>query len=87
MSSNTFDCSMIEERINAQKLSISSTEDQIHKLDPQEPDIQNKKDALTRKLDNLRDQLGLLQQALQDCQQGKGSDFPTFVVVSEDEIV
>ena len=85
MSSNAFDCSAIEERSNGQNLSISSTEDRIHKLDPQDPDIQNKKDALTRKLDNLREQLGLLQQALQDCQQGKGSDFPTFDVVSADE--
>lgn len=86
MSSNANDCSMIEERINAQNLSISSTQDQINKLDQQDPEFQNQKDALTRKLDNLRDQLGLLQQALTDCQQGKGSDFPTFEVVSESEI-
>ena len=87
MSSNVIDCSMLEERINSQNLSISSTQDQIHKLDPGDPDIQNKKDALTRRLDNLREQLGLLQQALQGCQQGKGNDFPTFAVVSEDEVV
>ena len=87
MSSNASDCSMIEERIDAQNLSIGSTQDQIHKLDPQDPELQNKKDALTRKLDNLREQLGLLQQALADCQQGKGSDFPTFEIVSEDQTV
>jgi len=87
MSSNASDCSTIEERINGQNLSISSTQDQINKLDPQDPDIQNKKDALTRKLDNLHEQLGLLQHALEDCRQGKGGDFPTFDVVSEDEVV
>ena len=87
MSSNAIDCSMIEERISTQNLFISSTQDQINKLDPQDPDIQNKKDALTRKLNNLHEQLGLLQHALKDCQQGKGSDFPTFDIVSEDEVV
>ena len=87
MSSNINDCSMIEERIDAQNLSISSTQDSINKLDQQDPEFQNQKDALTRKLNNLRDQLSLLQQALADCQQGKGSDFPTFEVVSEDQVV
>ena len=87
MSSNVGDCSALEERINGQNLSIGSTQDQINKLDPQDPDIQNKKDALTRKLSNLQEQLGLLQQALEDCQQGKGSDFPTFEVVSKDDSV
>ena len=87
MSSNAIDCSMIEERINGQNLSISSTQDQIHKLDPQDPDIQNKRDALTRKLNSLHEQLDMLQHALEDCRQGKGADFPTFEIVSEDEIV
>ena len=87
MSSNAIDCSMIEERISSQNLSISSTQDQINKLDQQDPDIQNKKDALTRKLNSLREQLGLLQHALEDCQQGKGNNFPTFDIVSEDKIV
>jgi chromosome segregation ATPase len=87
MSNNANDCSMIEERISSQNLFISSTQDQIDKLDPQDPDIQNEKDALTRKLNNLREQLGLLQNALEDCRQGKGSDFPTFDIVSEDEVV
>ena len=87
MSSNTNDCSMIEERISSQNLTISSTQDQINNLDLQDPDIQNKRDALTRKLNTLREQLGLLQHALEDCQQGKGNDFPTFDIVSEDETV
>jgi chromosome segregation ATPase len=87
MSSNAIDCSMIEERISSQNLFISSTQDQIDKLDPQDPDIQNEKDALTRKLNNLHEQLALLQHALEDCRQGKGNDFPTFDVVSEDKIV
>ena len=87
MSSNANDCSMIEERISSQNLFITSTQDQIDKLDPQDPDIQNEKDALTRKLNNLREQLGLLQHALEDCRQGKGNDFPTFDIVSEDEVV
>lgn len=87
MSSNANDCSMIEERINAQNLSISSTQDQVNKLDPQDSEFQNQKDALTRKLNNLHEQLGLLQQALKDCQQGKGNDFPTFDTVPADEVV
>jgi chromosome segregation ATPase len=87
MSSNANDCSMIEERINGQNLSISSTQDQIHKLDSQDPDIQNKRDALTRKLNNLHEQLDMLQHALENCRQGKGADFPTFDIISEDEIV
>ena len=87
MSSSVSDCSALEERVNGQHLAISSTEDSIHKLDPQDPDLQNKKDALTRKLTNLREQLGLLQQALEDCRQGKSSDFPTLEVISEDEVV
>lgn len=87
MSNNAFDCSMIEERIDSQNLTISSTQDQINKLDPRDPDVQNMKDALTRKLDNLHQQMDMLQHALEDCQQGKGSDFPTFEVVSEDQTV
>ena len=87
MSSNANDCSMIEERISSQNLTISSTQDQINKLDQQDPDIQNKKDALARKLNNLQEQMNLLQRALEDCRQGKGNDFPTFDIVSEDEVV
>jgi chromosome segregation ATPase len=85
MSSNAIDCSMIEERVNGQNLAIGSTQDQINKLDPQDPDIQNKKDALTRKINNLREQLGTLQHVLEDCRQGKGGNLPTFDIVSEDE--
>jgi chromosome segregation ATPase len=87
MSNNVIDCSMIEERVKGQNLSIGSTQDQINKLDPQDSDIQNKRDALTRKLNNLHEQLDLLQHALEDCRQGKGSNLPTFDIVSEDEIV
>ena len=84
MSSNAIDCSSIEERINAQNLYISTTQDQIDKLDPQDPDIQNKRDALTRKLDNLHEQLDMLQSALEDCRQGKGANLPDFDIVSEE---
>ena len=87
MSNNAYDCSMIEERINGQNLSISSTQDQINKLEPDDPDVQNKRAALTRKLDTLHEQVTMLQHALEDCRQGKGSDFPTFDIVSEDEVV
>ena len=87
MSDNAFDCSMLEERIQSQNLAISSTQDQIDKLDPRDPDVQNEKDALTRKLNNLHMQLDMLQHALEDCRQGKGNDFPTFDTVPADEVV
>ena len=87
MSSNAIDCSSIEQRINEYNLYISTTQDQVNKLDPDDPDVQNKRDALTRKLDNLHEQLGLLQHALQDCQQGKGANFPPIELVSADDIV
>src|SRR5205823_13847569 len=67
MSSNATDCSSIEQRINEYNLYISTTQDQVNKLDLHDPDIQNKRDALTRKLDNLHEQQGLLQHALEDC--------------------
>jgi len=87
MSSNAIDCSMIEQRINDQNLYISTTQDQYDKLDPGDPDVQNKRDALTRKLDNLREQLNTFQHALEDCRQGKGDNFPSFDIVSEDGTV
>ena len=87
MSDNLIDCSTIEQRIDGQNLYISTTEDQLHKLDPHDPDIQNKRDALTRKLDNLREQLVMLQQALEDCQHGKGMDFPQFEILEEGDAV
>ncbi len=87
MSDNAFDCSMLEERIQSQNLAISSTQDQFDKLDPQDPDIQNMRDALTRKLTNLHQQMDMLQHALEDCRQGKGNDFPTFDTVPADEVV
>lgn len=83
MSSNPIDCSAIEERINNHNLYISTTQDQVNKLDPNEQDVQEKREALTRKLDALHEQMSLLQNALKDCQQGKGSNFPDFDSVSE----
>ena len=73
MSSNTIDCSVIEERINGHSLYISTTQDQINLLDPDDPDI---RDALTRKLNTLQQQLDMLHHALQECRQGKGVNFP-----------
>jgi uncharacterized phage infection (PIP) family protein YhgE len=83
MSSNAIDCSSIEQRIDEYNLYISTTQDQVNKLDPGDPDVQNKRDALTRKLDNLHEQQGLLQRALEDCQQGKGTNFPSIDLVSD----
>lgn len=68
MSSNPIDCSTLEQRIDTHNLYISTTQDQINKLDPQDPDIQNKRASLTRKLDTLHEQHGILQRALEDCQ-------------------
>jgi hypothetical protein len=76
MSSNTIDCSVIEERINGHSLYISTTQDQINLLDPDDPDIQNKRDALARKLNTLQEQLDMLHRALEECRQGKGINFP-----------
>ena len=87
MSSNAIDCSMIEQRINDQNLYISTTQDQYDKLDPGDPDVQNKRDALTRKLDNLHEQLDTYQRSLDDCRQGKGDNFPSFEIVSEGDTV
>lgn len=76
MSSNTIDCSAIEERISGHSLYISTTQDQINLLNPDDPDIQNKRDALTRKLNTLQEQLDMLHHALEECRQGKGVNFP-----------
>lgn len=78
MSSNPIDCSSIEERIYNHNLYISTTQEQINKLDPNEQDVQEKRDALNRKLATLHEQVGMLQGALEDCQQGKGANFPDF---------
>lgn len=83
MSSNEIDCSAIEQRINGHNLYISTTQDQINKLDPHDSDVQNKRDALTRKVNNLQEQVAALQHTLEDCRQGKGANFPTFDIVSE----
>jgi len=77
---SNYNCSMIEQRISEHQLYMSTTQDQLNKLDPQDPDLKNKQDALKRKLDNLNEQLGLLQNALRDCQQGKGANLPVFEV-------
>lgn len=82
MSSNAGDCSAIEQRVEEHKLYVSTTQDQLNKLDPGDSDIQNKRDALTRKLNNLQEQLNILQHALEECRQGKGSSFPSFDAVS-----
>ncbi len=87
MSSNASDCSTIEQRINEHNLYISTTQDQINKLDPRDADVQNERDALTRKMDALQEQLGMLQQALEDCRQGKGANFPTFDIKPADDTV
>ena len=84
MGSNPIDCSAIEERIYNHNLYISTTQDQIDKLDPNEQDVQEKQEALTRKLNGLHEQMGMLQNALQDCRQGKASNFPDFDIVPED---
>ncbi|MEO8970441.1 MAG: hypothetical protein ABI406_02440, partial [Ktedonobacteraceae bacterium] len=73
MSSNTVDCSAIEERINEHNLYISTTQDQLNKLEQDDPDIQNKRDALNRKLSNLHEQADALQQTLADAGRGKQS--------------
>ena len=85
MSSNPVDCSAIEERINNQELYISTTQDQLDKIDPNEQDVQEKRDAITRKLENLREQLSMMQKALEDCRQGKGANLPPFEVVPADD--
>lgn len=86
MSSNAIDCSAIEERIQQHNLYISTTEDQIKKLDPHDPDVQNKRDALTRKLDSLHEQVNIIQHALEECRQGKGANLPPFAIVPEGDI-
>jgi len=85
MSSNPGDCGVIEERISNQELYISTTEDQLNKVDSSEQDAQEKRDAISRKLENLRDQLNMMQKALEDCQQGKGANLPPFEVVPADD--
>jgi peptidoglycan hydrolase CwlO-like protein len=55
---------------------ISTTKDQINLLNPDDPDIQNKRDALARKLNTLQEQLDMLHRALEECRQGKGVNFP-----------
>lgn len=87
MSSNANDCSVLEQRINDHNLYISTTQDQLNKLEPDDPDKHNKRDALNRKLNNLHEQLDTLQHALEDCRQGKAGNFPSFESISESDAV
>ena len=87
MSSNAIDCSMIEQRIDESNLYISTTQEQVNKLEPDDPDIQNKREALNRKLGSLHEQVDMLQHALEDCRQGKGANLPPFDIVSEGDAV
>ena len=85
MSRNPIDCSVIEERITGHTLYISTTQEQINKLNPDDPDVHNKRDALTRKLDALQEQLDMLHHALEECRQGKGVNFPDIERVSDSD--
>ncbi len=76
MSINPVDCSMIEESISNLNLYISATRDQINKLDPNTQDVEEQREALTRKLSNLEEQHNELQKTLADCQ--KGTVSPSF---------
>jgi predicted nucleic acid-binding Zn-ribbon protein len=70
MSINPVDCSRIEESINNLNLYMSTTRDQINKLDPNVQDVEEQREALTRKLSSLEEQLNELQKTLADCQKG-----------------
>lgn len=83
MSSNAIDCSMIEERIKENNLYISTIQDEINKLDPNDPDVENKRAAVTRKLDSLNEQSGMLQHALEECRQGKGANVLPYDIPTE----
>lgn len=85
MSSNAIDCSAIEQRLDEHNLYISTTQDQINKLNQNDPDVHNKREALTRKLNALNEQLEILQRALDDCRQGKGANFLPADTFSEGE--
>ena len=87
MGSNPIDCSAIEERINGHTLYISTTQDQMNKLNPDDPDVQNKRDALSRKLNTLHEQLDILQHTLEECQQGKAVNFPEFESASDNDVL
>lgn len=77
MSNTPNDCSAIEQRLNEHNLYISTTQDQLNKIDSNDVDAQEQREALIRKLDSLREELGQLQHALEDCRQGKATNFPS----------
>ena len=87
MSNNPNDCRAIEARIHDHNLYISTTQDQVNKLDSNDQDVAEQREALSRKLYGLREQLNTLQKALEDCQQGKASNFSDFEIVREDDTV
>jgi small-conductance mechanosensitive channel len=87
MSSDPIDCSVIEERINGHTLYISTTQEQMNKLNPDDPDVQNKRDALTRKLNNLHEQLDALHRTLEECRQGKAANLPDIEYASDSDVL
>ncbi len=82
MSRNTIDGRVIEQRITEQYLTIGTTLDQLHVLNPNDPNVQNQQDALTQKLHTLHEQLDNQFRALEAYRQGKGVDFPDLERVS-----
>ena len=85
MSSNTIDYRVIEQRITGQYLYIGATLDQLNLLNPDDTDVQDKRDALTRKLNALHERLDNLHCALEAYRQGKGVNFPDLERVSADD--
>jgi hypothetical protein len=82
MSQYTIDCRVIEQRIAEQYLDIGTTLDQLHLLNPNDPNVQEKRNALTQKLHALHEQLDNQYRALEAYRQGKGVDFPDLERVS-----
>jgi hypothetical protein len=82
MSRNTIDCRVIEQRITEQYLDIGTTLDQLHLLNPNDPNVQDQRDALTQKLHALHEQLDNQYRALEAYRQGKGVNFPYLERVS-----
>ena len=87
MSINPVDCSMIEESINNLNLYISATRDQINKLDPNAQDVEEQREALTRKLSGLEEQHNELQKTLADCQKGAVSPSRAMDIAPKDTAI